>query len=52
MEFQQNEISQSAYEYQQKIDNHEKVIVGVNKYKVKEDITPNYKKLMKKHQDK
>lgn len=32
MEFQQNEIAQSAYEYQQKIDNKERIIVGVNKY--------------------
>ena len=32
IEFQQNEIAQSAYEYQQKIDNKEKIIVGVNKY--------------------
>ena len=48
MEFQQNEISQSAYEYQQKIDNHEKVIVGVNKYKVKEDITPQLQEIDEK----
>ena len=32
IEFQQNEIAQSAYEYQQKIDNKERIIVGVNKY--------------------
>ena len=48
MEFQQNEISQSAYEYQQKIDNHKKVIVGVNKYKVKEDITPQLQEIDEK----
>lgn len=30
--FYQNEISQSAYEYQRQIDNDERVIVGVNDY--------------------
>ena len=31
-----------------KIDNHEKVIVGVNKYKVKEDITPQLQEIDEK----
>ena len=30
--FQQNEISESAFEYQKEIDNKEKFIIGVNKY--------------------
>lgn len=33
MEFQQNEIAQSAYDYQKKIDESERIIVGVNKYR-------------------
>ena len=40
MEFQQNEIAQSAYEYQQKIDNKERIIVGVNKYINSEEKSP------------
>jgi methylmalonyl-CoA mutase N-terminal domain/subunit len=31
-EFQQNEIANSAFDYQKKVDNEEKVIVGVNKF--------------------
>ncbi len=33
-----NEISRSAYEYQKKIENKEKIIVGVNKYKNNEEV--------------
>ena len=38
-EYQQNEITSSAYEYQKRIDNQENIIVGVNKFKesVKKD---------------
>jgi methylmalonyl-CoA mutase N-terminal domain/subunit len=32
----QNEIARSAYEYQRKIETSEKIIVGVNKFQVKE----------------
>ena len=32
IEYQQNEIAQSAYEFQQKIDKKERIIVGVNKH--------------------
>ena len=32
-EYQQNEITSSAYEYQKRIDNQENIIVGVNKFK-------------------
>lgn len=35
--FIQNEIARSAYEYQQKVENGEKIIVGVNKFTVKEE---------------
>ena len=31
-DFMQNEIARSAYEYQQKIESKEKIIVGVNKF--------------------
>lgn len=34
--FIQNEIARSAYEYQRKIENNEKIIVGVNKFEVDE----------------
>lgn len=34
--FIQNEIAQSAYEYQQKVESGEKIIVGVNKFQTKE----------------
>ncbi|PWV48972.1 methylmalonyl-CoA mutase [Chitinophaga sp. S165] len=37
--FMQDEIARSAYRYQQEIENGEKVIVGVNKFAVKEDVT-------------
>ncbi|MGZ5191793.1 MAG: methylmalonyl-CoA mutase family protein, partial [Flavisolibacter sp.] len=35
--FIQNEIARSAYEYQKKIENNEKIIVGVNKFQLKEE---------------
>jgi len=35
--FIQNEIARSAYEYQQKVESGEKIIVGVNKFQVKEE---------------
>ncbi len=37
----QNEIARSSYEYQQKVDSGEHIIVGVNKYQSDEDINPN-----------
>jgi len=36
----QREIENSAYEYQKEIENNERVIVGVNKYQIEEDIKP------------
>ena len=36
-EFQQNEIAKSAFDYQKSIDNGERLIVGVNKFKKTED---------------
>ncbi len=38
--FIQNEIAKSAYEYQQKIEIGEKIIVGVNKFKNEQNILP------------
>jgi len=39
--FMQNEIARSAYEYQQKIERNEKIIVGVNKFQMdKEEKIP------------
>jgi methylmalonyl-CoA mutase N-terminal domain/subunit len=35
--FMQNEIARSAYKYQQAIEKQEKIIVGVNKFQVKEE---------------
>ena len=35
--FIQNEIARSAYDYQRKIEKQEKIIVGVNKFQVKEE---------------
>jgi methylmalonyl-CoA mutase N-terminal domain/subunit len=35
--FIQNEIAKSAYEYQRKIENGSKIIVGVNKFQLKEE---------------
>ncbi|MFL5739753.1 MAG: methylmalonyl-CoA mutase family protein, partial [Flavisolibacter sp.] len=35
--FMQQEISRSAYEYQRKIESGEKIIVGMNKFQVKEE---------------
>ncbi|MCF6404772.1 methylmalonyl-CoA mutase family protein [Chitinophaga filiformis] len=37
--FMQDEIARSAYRYQQEIENGEKIIVGVNKFAVREDVT-------------
>ena len=37
-EFQQNEIAKSAFDYQKAIDEDEKIKVGLNKYKTKEDV--------------
>ena len=37
--FMQNEIAKSAYEYQRNIESGEKIIVGVNKFQVKEENT-------------
>ena len=36
----QNEIAKSAYEYQQQIESGEKIIVGVNKFRNEQNITP------------
>ncbi|MDQ6755469.1 MAG: methylmalonyl-CoA mutase family protein [Bacteroidota bacterium] len=38
--FIQNEIAKSAYAYQQKIESGEKIIVGVNKFKNDQNISP------------
>ncbi len=38
--FIQNEIAKSAYEYQQKIESTEKIIVGVNKFKNEQNVLP------------
>jgi methylmalonyl-CoA mutase N-terminal domain/subunit len=38
--FIQNEIAKSAYEYQQKIESGEKIIVGVNKFKNEQNVLP------------
>jgi methylmalonyl-CoA mutase N-terminal domain/subunit len=38
--FPQIEIAKAAYHYQQQIDKGEKVVVGVNKYVVEEEIPP------------
>jgi methylmalonyl-CoA mutase N-terminal domain/subunit len=38
--FIQREIENSAYEYQKEIENNERVIVGVNRYQVEEDVKP------------
>jgi methylmalonyl-CoA mutase N-terminal domain/subunit len=38
--FMQDEIARSAYRYQQEIENGQKIIVGVNKFAVKEDVFP------------
>jgi methylmalonyl-CoA mutase N-terminal domain/subunit len=38
--FMQNEIARSAYDYQQKIESGEKIIVGVNKFQTKEIVNP------------
>jgi len=36
--FQQNEIAQSSYEYQTAIDSEEKIVVGVNKFAIDENV--------------
>ena len=42
--FMQNEIAKSAYDYQCKIENNEKIIVGVNKFSIdKEQAVPAFK---------
>lgn len=42
--FMQDEIAKSAYEYQRKIENNEKIIVGVNKFMIeKESPIPGFK---------
>jgi len=38
--FLQKEIADSAYKYQQKIDNKERILVGVNDYTIEEDWVP------------
>jgi methylmalonyl-CoA mutase N-terminal domain/subunit len=38
--FIQNEIAKSAYNYQQKIESSEKIIVGVNKFKNEQNVLP------------
>ncbi|MGQ9459813.1 MAG: acyl-CoA mutase large subunit family protein [Candidatus Bathyarchaeaceae archaeon] len=38
--FLQREIADSAYKYQQEIDNKERILVGVNEYTVEEDWVP------------
>ncbi len=38
--FMQKEIQSAAYKYQQEIDRQDRVVVGVNKFKVDEDIHP------------
>lgn len=40
MEFQQSEIAQSAFHYQQNLDNNERYIVGVNKFTSEVDPDP------------
>jgi methylmalonyl-CoA mutase N-terminal domain/subunit len=37
--FIQNEIAKSAYDYQRRIENGQKIIVGVNKFQLKEEAT-------------
>jgi methylmalonyl-CoA mutase N-terminal domain/subunit len=38
--FFQNEIAQSAYRYQQGVENADEIIVGVNKYELEEEMPP------------
>jgi methylmalonyl-CoA mutase N-terminal domain/subunit len=38
--YMQREISDAAYKYQKEIENNERVIVGVNKFTVKEEVAP------------
>ncbi|MFN4284423.1 MAG: methylmalonyl-CoA mutase [Lacibacter sp.] len=38
--FIQDEIARSAYEYQRKIEDNSKIIVGVNKFQIQEEQTP------------
>ena len=45
MEFQQNEIGQSAYDYQKYIDSQTNVIVGVNKFREKKEPEPEILKI-------
>lgn len=48
MEFQQNEIGQSAYQYQKKIDDQTNIIVGVNKFKDEKEPAPETLKINEK----
>jgi methylmalonyl-CoA mutase, N-terminal domain len=45
IEFQQNEIGQSAYQYQKKIDDQSNIIVGVNKFKEEKEPKPEILKI-------
>jgi len=47
MEYQQNEIGQSAYQYQKNIDNQFNVIVGVNKFREEKENDPEILKIEK-----
>jgi len=40
IEFMQKEIHKSAYEYQKMIESGEKIVIGVNQYKMEEDHKP------------
>lgn len=41
--FMQEQIARSAYEYQQQVENGDKIIVGVNKFRTEETPTPPFK---------
>ena len=41
----QGEIERSSYRYQQEIERNERVIVGVNRYQVEEDVQPDIHKI-------
>jgi len=40
IEYMQKEIHQSAYNYQQKVESGEKIVIGVNKYRIEEEKRP------------
>ncbi|MBC8214837.1 MAG: methylmalonyl-CoA mutase [Candidatus Marinimicrobia bacterium] len=46
--FQQNEIARSAFEYQQDIDNKEKIVIGVNKFTSEETEIPETQEINEK----